>query len=204
MNDDDKALVQAVVHEAAAPLMGPIADIVGLAGGDWLAAVRKKRNEKREQNQRETLETAGRLLSERGIKPAQDTGREKVADILEAAQDKSEAELKDLFGRLLAAAVDPTRSKQYRREFVQIVAQFEPLDAMVLMAGGNAENFAEGQRRAFSQRFNVTEDQIELAMRNLIKLGCARNPQEKAVQPHSSVLNIVLQPVGRELIRILR
>jgi hypothetical protein len=45
--------------------------------------------------------------------------------LLEAAAEESREELQDLWARLLAAAMDPGRSGQVRRVFIEIVKQMD-------------------------------------------------------------------------------
>jgi hypothetical protein len=52
--------------------------------------------------------------------------------LLSAAQDESREELTDIYAKLLAAAADPKRKGTFRREFIEVAKQLDPLDALVL------------------------------------------------------------------------
>ena len=45
---------------------------------------------------------------------------------------ESQEELQQLWARLIANAMDPTRDVRLRREFIETLSRFEPVDAVVL------------------------------------------------------------------------
>ena len=82
MDEEQKALIESVVHEAAAPFTGVVADLVGLAGGDALHRFREERNNRRAKNARDTLDAAGRALVARGVTPTVKPGRKLLSRFL--------------------------------------------------------------------------------------------------------------------------
>src|SRR5437660_1458996 len=54
--------------------------------------------------------------------------------LLRAAYDESRPELQQIWAKLIAAAIDPNRSGQFRLSFIATLKQFDPLDAQVLKA----------------------------------------------------------------------
>ncbi|MCO6763715.1 DUF4393 domain-containing protein, partial [Streptomyces sp. EL5] len=62
-------------------------------------------------------------------------------DILEAAQDETRDELKELWARLLANAMDATPQKNVRIEFITVLKQLNPLDALILQRLAAVGNF---------------------------------------------------------------
>jgi len=73
--------------------------------------------------------------------------------------------------RLAAAAVDPKRQHGYRREFVAIVNALEPLDALVLPMLAQPGDMEPSKKEAIASRLGSTTDQVELAFKNLARLG---------------------------------
>lgn len=89
--------------------------------------------------------------------------------LFEAAADENREELQDLWARLLAAAMDPARSGQVRREFIEAVKQPEPIDALVLMELSKNEP-RQNPRDTFAAQFKRTSDELEISIRHLAKL----------------------------------
>jgi hypothetical protein len=101
MNEEEQAMIKAVVHEATTPFMGVVTDLVGICGGDSLKRFRERKRERQEKNEWETLASTSRRLDQRGLKPDPDTSPEKVEEILDAAKDCGTEELRELFARTL-------------------------------------------------------------------------------------------------------
>lgn len=93
-------------------------DLVGILGGDWLRA-------KRAENLFRTLERFERLVRKRGIKEPMQLSPNVATPMLEAASNESRSELQDIWSRLMAAAVDPSREKSVRASFIAIVKQMD-------------------------------------------------------------------------------
>lgn len=83
-------------------------DAVGGAVGDRIKVWREERPAWQKLNQRETLRAATEDLRRRGIdEPSPDTKPEHLVEILEAAAERTAPEIRELFARLLTAAMDP-------------------------------------------------------------------------------------------------
>ena len=93
--------------------------------------------------------------------------------LLEAARDESRVELQDLWASLLAAACDPARSNRYRRQFVDVVKQLEPLDALVLKELANGFNYSGRQADQIAGVLRRGSAEVTLSLMHLARLGCA-------------------------------
>ncbi|MBN9545031.1 MAG: DUF4393 domain-containing protein [Alphaproteobacteria bacterium] len=80
-----------------------------------------------------TFERAREKLRRRKVEPRQPP-LTVLIPLLEAAQDENRDELREIWASLLAAAADPTRTSHFRREFIDIAKQLDPIDALVLKA----------------------------------------------------------------------
>lgn len=139
--------------------------LIGLLGGDYLeyrrlnnlADIKAKYEEHlRKRDVRETLPPRLTL----------------ALPLLQAAADESNAELQDVWARLLAAAMDPGRSAQVRIQFIEAVKQMEPLDALMLQELSQNITHHPNSRDFCAKKFGVSSDQIEVSIGNLIRLGC--------------------------------
>jgi hypothetical protein len=165
-------------------------DLVGILGGDWLKVQRAK-------NLAQMLAKARARLNAKGVtKPEPVVSLRLALPLFRAAADESQAELQDLYARLLAAAADPSRSGAVRRSFIEIVQQMEPIDARVIEKLAEKAQWDPNARDAFAQMFNTTPDQIEVSLEHLAKLGCVETRGGKA--------GAVFTAMGRELMRALR
>src|SRR5215469_13410996 len=103
---------KAAAVELVTPASAIIADILGGTIGDRLSNWRRSKPAWRERNERETLEAAAKIMAERKITTAaEETRPECVEEIVAAAAETSAPELKVLYANLIAAAVDPKRSR---------------------------------------------------------------------------------------------
>jgi len=77
-------------------------------------------------------------LRKRGVTEPRDVSPSVLLPLLGAAMDEDGAVLKDLWAKLLAAAMDPNRAEFVRPSLIALLKQMDPLDARVLeqLAGG--------------------------------------------------------------------
>jgi len=92
--------------------------------------------------------------------------------LLEAAQDETRDELREIWARLLANAMDPNRSASVRLEFIDTLRQLNPLDALVLNELGATASMNPTSREFLVTRLGVTRDEIIVSSTHLVKLGC--------------------------------
>lgn len=132
MNDDAKALIEAVAGAALRPMTKLVDDVIGVLGGDALEAVRVRQKARRAARNAETITSAANLLRARGVDQPAQPNEAAVEDLLEAAQDEPREELRKIWAQLLAAMFDPARATLFRREFIDVAKRLEPIDARVL------------------------------------------------------------------------
>jgi hypothetical protein len=99
-------------------------DAVGLVIGDPLHFVRTAIAAKYD-------EWISQILRDRNVSP-EPVSPSLAIPLIRAAYDESRPELQALWARLIAAAMDPRRSKRVRRSFIDAVQRFDPLDVLVL------------------------------------------------------------------------
>jgi hypothetical protein len=145
-----------------------LADLIGLAGGDWISEYRRIRQNK-------LARDADEIMKERGVKiDPEKIQLPQVAALIKNASDESHPEIQDLWARLLAAALDPGRASKMRQEFVETVRAFDPVDALVFRelrnpVHGSTEIDQKGQLAAALKR-NPTE--IAASLFHLARLRC--------------------------------
>lgn len=98
-------------------------DLVGYFGGDWLKI-------RRAENAARMIEQAKARLEARNVKPERPS-ISVALPLLIAAADEDRDELQEIWARLLAAVMDPTRGKAFRGAFIGVVEKMDPLDAVV-------------------------------------------------------------------------
>jgi len=106
--------------------------------------------------------------------------------LLEAATLEDREELHDLWARLLATAMDPA-VPQIKRSFVSIVEELEPNDVKMLSILHSAtfddaaptgalfrtsQGFLNYQISALAEHVDMTEEECELSLWSLERLGC--------------------------------
>jgi Abortive infection alpha len=171
-------------------------NFVGLVVGDWLI---HKRIRQWSEFQAETK----RILDQRNAKePYEDISPSIALPLIEAALDEDREGLKELWARLLAAAMDPSRKNRVRLSFVATLKQMDPLDASVLETiydtpggfGGGTNG-----RDVLSQKFSVSADEVLVSFINLQRLNCVgfASGQGPKVSP-------IIEPLGRLLVEALR
>lgn len=135
-----------------------------------------------------------KLLAERGVKHPQPVTPALAIPLLRAAYDEGRPELQDLWARLLAAAMDPSRDGNVRQSFIVAVSQLDPLDARVLVwmssySGPDIINLAD---RACKE-LNASQDEIQISFVNLAKVGCVYHEAQRRQHP-------ILVSFGRRLL----
>lgn len=176
------------VEVALRPITAVAEDAIGLLGGDWLS-------EKRRRNRERLRAGAEEKLKARGADVDDDPSPSVINPLLSAAQDESRDELVDLFASLIATAMDPKTRSTYRREFVDIAKQLEPVDAAVLPLFATKEHRNPSRQHYVVEQLKITEDEYELSKMNLAKLGLLNTKHGDTPQSPS------LTPLGRLFVR---
>ena len=172
-------------------------DLVGLLGADW---VRMKRVE----NITDMAVEAFARLEARGVKEPQPVPLSVALPLLKEAADENREELVDLWARLMAAAMDPARSKKTRQTFIIAIKGMDPLDALVFSKLSDPMPSLQGNPAPyFANLLSVNYSEVELSLLRLIEIGCIRDMDAPLQTVVLSINRIALTPLGRELLRIL-
>ena len=192
MDEISEKAIETSVGLVIQPFAGVVSDVIGLAGGDYIKEIRAR-------NRAKLHADTKAILEERGVDKLEEPNPTIIAPIITEAQDESREELQDIWARLLAAALDPSRSSRYRREFVNAAKRLEPTDVKVLlsMRDGNANE--HGQVNIVAEQSGVPKDQVLVAFESLIEAKCCTNNNGN----HFPVTGVFVSPLGRELIAIL-
>ncbi len=146
MNDESKAVVEVAkgVQEASKfggkltdavsnvgaflnRLVGsPLEDMVGMAIGDPIKAARVLALDWYSRRVQEILQRRNASDKTKPVSPSV------LGPILDAAQDETREELRELWATLLANAMDPSRDQSFRLEFIDTLRRMNPLDALIL------------------------------------------------------------------------
>jgi hypothetical protein len=109
-----------LVRDGARAISPTVADAYNFLMGDRLSHARKR-------NLDAIARETDNILRDRDVKDRSATPEQIAIPLLSAAEAESRDELRSLWSRLLANAVDPSRP-----EFIKLLQSLEPLDARVL------------------------------------------------------------------------
>jgi hypothetical protein len=144
-----------------------------------------------------------RLLDQRQVpEPYEDISPSIALPLIEAALDEDRDGLKELWARLLAAAMDPARKNRVRLYFTTTVKQMDPLDARILEAlytsyeGGFPQN--EIGRDILAKQLGVSPVEVLVSFRNLERLECIDFVSPPKVSPLISASGQLLIAALRE------
>lgn len=168
-------------------------DLIGLLGGDWLRI-------RRAENMASMAHESLKRLERRGVL-SQPATLSVALPLLTTAADEDRKELVDLWERLLAAAMDPSR--QVRHRFIETIQKMDPLDAVVLKEVPDGQRLEPNPIAYLSQKLGVGPDAIELSLRHLVELGCFREAYTKVGDWIGTFTMVTHTAFGRELLRTL-
>lgn len=161
-------------------------DIIGYLGGDWLRI-------RRAENIADMMNKAKKKLESWGIEDSEPASLTVAIPILHGAADESREEIQDLWARLLAAAMAPSRARYLRQGFTEVIKKMDPLDALILLEQGSEKTTEMAQTL---KQLNVSSDQYIISLENLQELKiCLPSPADKA--------KYRLSPFGREFLRVI-
>lgn len=159
-------------------------DLIGYLGGDWLRF-------KRAENIAKMMNLAKDTLEKSSVIDQEPASLSVALPILRFAADESREEIQELWARLLAAAMDPTRAGSVRQSFTESISKMDPLDAIVLL---NHIAFKDVMWSVPAEKMGISRDQLEISISNLYRLKLLSN---------NSLLDIQLAPFGREFLRVV-
>nr|WP_276509719.1 Abi-alpha family protein [Tardiphaga robiniae] len=130
------------------------------------------------------------ILRERALLEAAPVAEAIAIPLLKAAEGEPRSEMLEWWATLLANAMDPARQNEVRKEFIAVVRDFHPTDAIVLkkMADLYRLDFAPA---AALRDANISETSVSVSLRNLYMKGCA----------DENNANYRITPFGIELVR---
>jgi hypothetical protein len=160
-------------------------NLVGYFGGDYLAEVRTRNAERLRADTEE-------IRRRRGTQERVDVSPSIAIPLVQAAIDEDRADLKDLWARLLAAAMDPARTHLVRLAFIDVAKKMDPMDAAVLRLASGSGGVAGSRLNELAARLGVSRNEIDVSIANLVKLALARYSHEP---------DAVIMPFGHEFLR---
>lgn len=115
-----------------------------------------------------------------------------VADqIIDAAIDEEREELRDIWAKLLVAAMDPQRKGLVRRSVIAAVKLMDPLDALVLESMyKDPPPVGQHLRNVISDRLGASGEEIDVSIANLTTIGLitSSSPTTHYVTPLGKIL----------------
>lgn len=157
--------------------------------GDWILHVRLRNWD------RLSRRTAEILRSRNVREPVPDAPPAALRPIVDAALNETDDDLREIWARLLAAAIDPQRRHHARKSFVAAVKERDPLDARVFRALG--ESPGPLRQTQMAPALQVSSDEVFVSLQNLHRIGCMAGAPESGLQ-------ISLGPFGSLLYRALQ
>jgi hypothetical protein len=178
--------------ELATPVL---ADLVGVAGGDWLHHVRIRSASRLEARTREILEKQGIGDHFEEVSPAF------LEPLVQSASNEIREELLDLWARLLAAAADPKKAATVRKSFIIALQQFDPIDAPIFQKLWEIgiESRTPSKRDDIARELRIGIDVVGVSFENLFQQRCVMNPSGGPLPGADPALS----SFGRELARAL-
>lgn len=185
----EDTLPETVMDMALSPITDIAETALGEIGGRWISETRAR-------NRARLRERTEAILNGRDAQPKADPSPSITIPLLSAAQDEGREELLDLWARLLATALNPASTENYRREFVGIARELEPIDAACLpRLEAGATKAWRFRRESMAKALNKSQDGVDLALRNLAKLGLIDMGKME-----SSDFQSFVTPLGRQFL----
>jgi hypothetical protein len=164
-------------------LGNPIADAVGITIGDPLRFVRTL-----------SIDWYARrvdeILQKRDRRKLTGAPPRLAIEILDAAQDETRDELRELWARLIANAIDEATRKTVRIEFVAVLKQLNPIDALILQRLSTIQNFIYPNQ--FAQAQHLDDNDVFTSFLYLHDLKCLQQSTTNAAQYMLSPRGIAL------------
>jgi hypothetical protein len=163
-----------------------IADAYGWLIGNRITAGR-------ERNLDALMRKTKKIFEQRDLKDRKPIPEQIGIPLLEEAQRETREEIQDLYAALLANAMDERFADDVRPEFIQIVKNLQPIDALVLSYARDKYN-SKGQKvfapnHVYDALKNYRTTGIDVSIENLMQLKCLNS--------HSQ--GLYLSPFGAEL-----
>jgi hypothetical protein len=141
-------------------------DLVGIIG-DWVV---HKRARRWAELQAKTEE----ILRERDVDNREEVSPSVAIPLIAAAINEDREVLKELWAKMLAAALDPERANLVRPVLIETLKKMDPLDAMALRAISAGIRLSPGNDLASSLTgiLETSPDEARFAVEHLFELDC--------------------------------
>jgi hypothetical protein len=154
-------------------------DLVGIMG-DWV-------KHKRARIWAELSVRTNEILRDRKVENREDVSPSVAIPLIAGAINEDRDGLKELWARLLANAMDPSRTHLVRPSLIELLKQLDPLDALVLQRlvasyphGAHGGDLAQD----LAGELKVARDEAMLSLEHLHELGClVHSPNEAPRTP---------------------
>jgi len=165
-------------------------DLIGYLGGDWLRF-------RRAENIAKMMKLSKEKLEARGVKDQKPASLTITLPILRGAADESRETLQDLWARLLAATIDPSRVDGVRQGFASAISKMDPPDALLLgyFKTINIGVITIDARDQTVRALGISLDELTISFDNLDKLGL--------VVINKTIQTVYITPFGREFLRVV-
>jgi len=166
-------------------------DLVGYLG-DWVKHKRLRRLA-------ELMKETQRILHERGIDDADDVSPSVAVPLIDAAINEDRDGLKELWSKLLAAAVDSRRSNLVRPSIIELLKNLDPLDARILQLWAGQALVGNGDaadRMLAALGAGTDRDQVFFSLEHLYELKClAHSPNDVPVPGFTAKARLLIRAV---------
>jgi hypothetical protein len=168
-------------------------DLVGIMG-DWVKHKRARRCA-------ELSADTERILRDRGVDNREDVSPSVAVPLIAGAINEDRDVLKQLWAKLLAAAMDPNRATLVTPSLIELLKQMDPVDTLVLqqlvasrdsLPSVPSNDLAE----SLAKRLEVSRDEAFWSLEHLHELGCLAQSPNNFPRPGASAK-------GRLLIRVV-
>lgn len=149
-------------------------DLVGIMG-DWV-------KHKRARRWAELSADTERILRQRGIENREDVSPSVAIPLIAGAINEDRDVLKQLWAKLLAAAMDPNRANLVTPSLIDVLKQMDPLDTLVLQPLVTSRDSlpsvpGNDLAESLAKRLEATRDETYWSLEHLYELGClAQSP----------------------------
>lgn len=124
-------------------------------------------------------ERAEKILKDRGVGNTRQIPPKLALPLLEEASMEDNDSLQDLWARLLANSMDPSRAVTLQRSYISVLSELLPLEAMILNAvvsefsrSGKRNSEIHFSRELLAKNLNKPVLEVDASLHNLLRLGC--------------------------------
>jgi hypothetical protein len=153
-------------------------DLVGFLGGNWLSEQRIRQADR-------LHEETEAIRRRRGTTARVDPSPSVAIPLVQAAIDEDREVLRNLWARLLAAAIDPSRTDLVRISLIELVKRMDPTDVRVVERLLGPSLVAPGRdlADALAKELSIDRDEAFLSLERLYELGCLEHAPNQNPYP---------------------